>query len=79
MHIQSYNCALYSNSFEETVEHLFLQCDFARECWNLVGVTVPQSQDPFQVLEVVRAQLNVPFFMEIIFIMSWRIWTVRYN
>jgi hypothetical protein len=42
-------------------------------------MTVPQSQDPFQILEAVRAQLNVPFLMEIIIIMYWSIWTVRNN
>jgi hypothetical protein len=38
-----------------------------------------ESQGPFQILEAFRAQFSVPFFMEIIIIMCWSIWTVRNN
>jgi hypothetical protein len=79
MFLQSYNCALCNDSAEETVDHLFLHCGFAKNCWNLIGLTVPHSQGPFQTLEAFRTQLNVPFFMEIIIIMCWSIWTVRNN
>jgi len=33
--------------------------------------------DHFQVLEDFKAQLNVPFFIEIIIVLSWSIWTIR--
>jgi hypothetical protein len=79
MHLQSYNCALCEDVVEETVEHLFLHCDFARACWQLIVLTVPQSLGPFQILESFKAQLNVPFFMEVIIIMCWSIWAVRNN
>jgi hypothetical protein len=36
----------------------------------------PQS-DPFQILPALQTQLNVPFFMDIIIILSWSIWTSR--
>lgn len=73
MFLQSYDCVLCDSSVEETVDHFFLHYDLARECWNLLGLTVPQSQGPFQILENFKAQLNIPFFMEIIIIMSWSI------
>jgi hypothetical protein len=79
MHLQLYNCALYEDAVEETVEHLFLLCDFARACWQLIVLTVPQSFGPFQILESFNAQLNVPFFMVVIIIMCWSIWAVRNN
>jgi hypothetical protein len=48
MHLQSYNCVLCNESVEETaVAHLFLKCDFAKACWNLVGLNIPHLQDPF--------------------------------
>jgi hypothetical protein len=37
MHLQSINCALCNSSVEETVDHLFLHRNLARECWNLVA------------------------------------------
>jgi hypothetical protein len=79
MFLPSYNCVLCEEAIEETVDHLFLHCELAKECWSLVGLVVPQSQDPFQILEEFRIRLNVPFFMEVIIIMCWSIWTVRNN
>lgn len=73
MHLESYNRVLCENLVEEI--------NFAKACWNLIGLTVPQSQGPLQILEAFKDQLRVPFFflLEISVIMSWSIWTVRTN
>jgi len=55
MHLESFDCVLCDSSVEEEVDHLFLRCDFAKACWNLVGLTIPQGQGPFQILESFRA------------------------
>jgi len=36
-----------------------------------------QPLNPYQNFEDFRMQLNVPFFMEIIIVMSWSIWAIR--
>ena len=69
-HLLSSNCVLCADNTEETLEHLFLECDLARACWNLVGVAVGNYNDPLPIFEDFRRQLGVPFFMEIIIIMS---------
>lgn len=79
MQLQSFDFVLCLDSHEETVEHLFLHCQFAKACWNLVGVQVPSLMDPLQVLESFKSQLKVSFFMEIIVLMCWSIWSVRNN
>jgi len=33
--------------------------------------------DPFQILQSFKTQLGVPFFMEVIILMSWTIWKSR--
>lgn len=71
------NRILYANDHEETVEHLFLHCDLTKSCWGLIGVTVNSAFNPFQIFEDFRRQLNVSFFMEVIIVMSWSIWTIR--
>lgn len=76
LQLASFNCVLCAND-SETVEHLFLDCGLAKACWSLIGVIVNNSINPFQIFEDFRRQLNVPFFMEIIIIMSWRIWAIR--
>lgn len=63
MHLQSYDCVLCNKAFEEMVEHLFLHCSFARDCWNLVGIQVPTAAQPLEILESFKTQLGVSFFM----------------
>lgn len=70
MHLPSYFCMLCSQSHEETVQHLFLDCDMAKACWATLGLTIDTSLEPLQIFESLRLQLNVSFFMEIIIIMS---------
>jgi hypothetical protein len=61
---------------EETVEHLFLGCPFASSWWSLFNLTIVQG-DTFQILASLRAQLNVAFFMDIVILIFWSIWTAR--
>jgi len=68
---------LCATNSEEIVEHLFLDCDLAKACWSLIGITNNDYSSPSQVFEDFRRQLSVPFFMEIIIIMSWSIWNLR--
>jgi hypothetical protein len=55
---------LCANSTEETLQHLFLDCEFARNCWALIHLDIHDQTDPFQVLENFKNQLSIPFFME---------------
>jgi len=61
----------------ESLSHLLLECQFARQCWATVNVDVDLELDPFQILQSFKLQLRVPFFMEIIILMSWTIWKSR--
>jgi hypothetical protein len=36
-----------------------------------------QNLDPFKILEDFKAMLQLPFFMEMIVLMSWSIWVAR--
>jgi hypothetical protein len=62
---------------EESVEHLFLECAFARNCWSLLGLAIISNPDSLQRFESLKNQLNVKFFMEVIILLCWSIWTIR--
>ena len=64
---------------EETVEHLFINCTFAQDCWRLINLSVDPTANPFLNLERLKNQLNQPFFMEVIILLSWAIWMTRNN
>jgi hypothetical protein len=77
MALQDFNCVLCIGSIEETTFHLFLSCPFAIQCWSWLQVQLDPSLDPFQVFESFKAQIQTPFFMEIIILMCWTIWKAR--
>lgn len=47
---ENYNCVVCSQRCEELVEHLFLDCSFAKVCWN--QFCIPSSVTVFQLLEI---------------------------
>jgi hypothetical protein len=65
-----------ASATEETLEHLFRMSICYQACWNVRNVLhlTIQPGDPFQTLSSLRAQLNAPFFMDVIIMMSWCIW-----
>ena len=76
MALPSYSCVCCSQSMEESLEHLFIYCNFAQLCWASIGLMVGYD-DAFTTLENLKLQLRVPLFMEIIITMSWCIWMQR--
>jgi hypothetical protein len=74
--LPSYNCVLCNQQVEESVEHVFLLCPFALECWNLIHIFIPPGA-PYDILHSFKAQLQVNCFMDIIILMCWTIWMSR--
>jgi hypothetical protein len=77
MTLQDYSCIFCQGNIEESLTHLFLTCPFAIQCWAWLNTQVDLSLDPFENLQNFKGQLQVPFFMEIIILMSWTIWRAR--
>jgi hypothetical protein len=63
----------------ETNAHLFLRCNFAKASWNSIGVTFTSSRTILQILERIKEDLALLFFMEIIILLAWSIWHTRNN
>ena len=70
MFLPSYNCVLCSAITEETLVHLFHHCPFAKSCWQSLHLQAPADLHPYKTLRSFKGQLQVPFFMEIIILMS---------
>jgi hypothetical protein len=77
MALQDYSCVHCVSTIEETLLHLFVECPFAQACWNTLHLLLPTQNDFFQVLVSLKAQIRLPFFMEIVITMCWSIWTVQ--
>jgi len=77
--MEDYKCVLCNEQTEETVEHLFINCTFTQDCWRLINLSVDPTANPSLNLERLKNQLNQPFFMEVIILLSWAIWMTRNN
>ena len=76
MNIPDYSCVFCPSTEDESLEHLFIHFSFSRACWAKIDLLVGDD-DPFATLEHLKHQLGVPFFMDIIILMSWCIWMQR--
>ncbi|WVZ64664.1 LOW QUALITY PROTEIN: hypothetical protein U9M48_014158, partial [Paspalum notatum var. saurae] len=74
--IQQQDRACSITGSAETIEHLFFDCAFARQCWHklhLVWGDNPIIQD--RILQAIQ-QNNLPFALEIIVIAMWELWKI---
>jgi hypothetical protein len=74
MTLESYTCKICIWQKEETLYHLFLRCNFVKACWNSIDLVPPRIANPEEAAANLKQQLNVPFSMEIIILMTWSIW-----
>ena len=77
MTLESYTCENCIWQREETLYHLFLRCNFAKACWHSIGLIPPRIANPEEAAANLKQQLNVPFSMEVIILMTWSIWKCR--
>lgn len=70
-------CVLCGDNEEETIDHLFFQCSFARRCWDKLGIS--WVNDPVISRRVTRTKIRstMPFFMEIFQLAAWELWKMR--
>jgi hypothetical protein len=66
-------------SVEETCEHLFIECLFAKDCWSLLGITFQNGITIYDSYYSLKISLIQSFFMMVAIFMCWAIWTVRSN
>jgi len=68
---------LCSSRVEETVEHLFWECPFAQQRWDLLNLQTIQGSSSFENVEAIKIQLQSQFLMIAVIIMLWTIWKAR--
>nr|TKV94427.1 hypothetical protein SEVIR_9G294100v2 [Setaria viridis] len=77
MILDSYSCVLCSQDTTETTPHLFLWCPFSKECWNRINLHISKTLSGYDIFVSLKHQISQPFFMGIIILMTWSIWTSR--
>ncbi|RCV19912.1 hypothetical protein SETIT_4G014400v2 [Setaria italica] len=77
MELDSYTYELCNLQRRETTNLLFFRCSFAKACWNSIGVTYISTRTHWNIINQIKNKLGVPFYMEIVILMAWSIWTTR--
>lgn len=79
MILDSYVCELCILQKEETSFHLFIRCNFAKECWRSIGLNLPRHLQIIPLVKWIKRKLNNTFYMDIIILLCWSIWKERNN
>jgi hypothetical protein len=77
MELDSYTCDLCIWQYEETIQHLFHHCNFAKACWAAIEISMPISSNRKRVITMLKRRIDQPFAMEVIILMTWAIWSSR--
>jgi hypothetical protein len=71
MKLDSFLCVLCNNSEEDACHHLFIDCPFAKECWNLLGISFQNNSDINECIIQIKSQTHPVFFMMVAILMCW--------
>lgn len=77
MYLEDYNCALRTDSTEETLSHLFWNCPFSLACWFSILPTKQRGISTYDEILLTRYLLPKDIAMEIIIMGCWSTWMVR--
>lgn len=77
MFLPDYTCVFCTHDVDEDLLHLLFHCPFAMAFWYTLGIIIPNSDDLFVIIEGLKVQIHLPFFLEIIVTMCWAIWMMR--
>jgi hypothetical protein len=71
---EGYSCALCLEDVEESVEHLFFDCQSAACRWFALGISWNDHPNIHQKLQAAKLDFAQPYFMEIFMIGAWCLW-----
>ena len=70
-------CVMCDSGEEETIDHLFFDCAFAKECWATKHIDWDVSLPLLDRFTQARSAHTIPFFTEAALIAAWELWKVR--
>lgn len=78
MELDSYTCENCILQKEETIAHLFLRCNFARRCWQIIGLTSSRTSNLHTTVQCTMQQLANACRVEVVVVlMLWCTWKCR--
>jgi hypothetical protein len=70
-------CVMCDSGDEETIDHLFFECAFAKDCWATLHIDWDVSLPLLDRYTQAHGAHNIPFFTKATLIVAWELWKVR--
>jgi hypothetical protein len=71
------NYVLCSHGQEETLQHLFFECEFLQSCWSALHIVWNLSLSLMDMIKQQHSQFPYSCYMEVIILGTWAIWIHR--
>ena len=71
------NCVLCNQDTLETRDHLFIDCPFAKKCWDFCTITWSSGASMSDIFMTAKRNFQGPNFLEITICAAWNIWKER--
>jgi hypothetical protein len=78
-YVEFNDCVLCDNCPQETLMHLFFECNFSQAFWWALNIEWDTDRDLHDMTSEVKRRYSMEFIMEIIIIGCWAIWDQRNN
>jgi hypothetical protein len=71
------NCVMCNQNHLETRDHLFIECPFAKRCWDLCNIEWQSGASMSDIFLTANRNFQGPNFFEIVICAAWNIWKER--
>ena len=71
------HCMLCNSHQEESRDHLFFSCSFAKSCWDMISIRWENNLNISARFSTAKRQFRGPCFMEIVACAAWNVWKER--
>ena len=70
----NHDCILCGQHIEETLEHLFFECNVNTQCWSTLGIGWQSGGTRLSNVSMAKEAWGRPLFMEVFLLAAWSIW-----
>jgi hypothetical protein len=77
--VPSVECVMCTHAMEETLKHLFFDCEFAQLCWASLHFIWDLSLPTIAMIKDGRRHFQFDCYMEVVVLAAWCIWIHRNN
>ena len=76
-YVEFYDCILCDTCLEESIFHIFFDCNFRQSFWWAMGIEWNSDMDLNSMIQDAKQRYSMTFIMEILITSCWSLWDQR--